>query len=165
MKKFLNVLFNCVLIVLIATCIFSMCFFTTDVASGSMEDTVQISDILLIKRSFLCKTIKRGDICVFQSPEKEDMLLLKRVIGLPGEKVVIKGNDVYINDELLNEPYVSSESSGDYTFYVPDNSYLFLGDNRNTSSDARYWTNPYIERQYIKGVAVLRVNPNLGKIG
>lgn len=165
MRKILNGIINFILIFLILIFIFSMMFFTTDVASGSMEKTIQVGDILLVKRSFLCREIKRGDICVFISPERDDILLLKRVIGLPGEKVEVLGDEVYINGKPLDEPYVSSSSTEQRTFYVPENSYLFLGDNRSNSSDARYWANPYIEREDIEGVAVFKLHPDIEKIG
>ena len=62
----------------------------------------------------------------------------------------MKDGTVYINDKKLKESYVSSECDTNQVFYVPDNSYLFLGDNRANSSDARYWENPYINKKYIK---------------
>ena len=105
-------------------------FFLAKVPSGSMLNTIKIGDILLVKNSHFSKEIKRGDICV------------------------------YINDKKLQEDYVSSKCSTNEVFYVPDNSYLFLGDNRANSSDARYWSNPYVDKKYIKGIVQCRVRPS-----
>lgn len=119
--------------------------------------------MLLVKNSFFCNEIKRGDICVFKKTG-ENFLLVKRVVGLPGEKVEMKDGTVYINDKKLKESYVSSECDTNQVFYVPDNSYLFLGDNRANSSDARYWENPYINKKYIKGIVQCKVYPHYSKL-
>lgn len=160
LKKIFNSLFTCVLLCMLA---FVLVFFTAKVPTGSMLNTIKINDMLLVKRSPFCKKIKRGDICVFKKTG-EAFLLVKRVIGLPGEKVEMKDGTVYVNDKKLNEKYVSSECDTNQVFYVPDNSYLFLGDNRANSSDARYWDNPYINRKYIKGVVVCKLSPSISMI-
>lgn len=160
----LTKLINKVVIVIALFILIFICgFFTARVPTGSMLNTIQLENILLVKRTPFCKTIKRGDICVFKK-SGENFLLVKRVIGLPGEKVEMKNGTVYVNDKKLDEPYVSSKCDTNKVFYVPDNSYLFLGDNRANSSDARYWDNPYIAKRYIKGVVQCRIYPSIGKL-
>ena len=89
---------------------------------------------------------KRGDIVVFRYPI-DDALgknthYIKRIIGLPGEKVEIREGAVYIDGKKLEESYINGtwtvENDG-FTFEVPEGEYLMLGDNRNNSNDARYW--------------------------
>lgn len=87
-------------------------------------------------------------------------MLLKRVIGIPGDKIEIKdGGKVYINGELKDEPYVKNPDDKQASFVVPEGKYLMLGDNRAKSNDARYWNNPYIDGTNIQGIARLRVYP------
>lgn len=161
--KPLKLIDKALVIFLLLTLIFLSVFFTAKVPTGSMLNTIQLNDILLVQKKFFHPTIKRGDICVFKKTG-EDFLLVKRVVGLPGEKVEMKDGVVYINDKKLDEPYVSSKCDTNQVFYVPENSYLFLGDNRANSSDARYWSNPYVDKKYIKGVVLCRISPNIEKL-
>ena len=111
------------------------------VTSGSMEPTIMTGDHLIIKKT---KKISRGDIVCFKNNELGS-ILIKRLIGMPGDKITIDGNTVYINGEAVNEDYVSSELEYMGQFDVPDNSYFFLGDNRGDSYDARFWLNQLLE--------------------
>ena len=141
------------------------------VASGSMLPTLEINDRLLIdKLSYRWSNPERGDIIVFSPPEKlkqqnvRDMLI-KRVIGLPGEKVQIKEGRVYINDRPLGEKYIAERLRYQWgPVSVPSNSYLVMGDNRDHSYDGRYWG--FVPRKNILGKAVIRFwSPDrLGKI-
>ena len=102
------------------------------------------------------RELQRGDIVVFKFPEEPEKDYIKRVIGLPGEKVRIANGRVFINGRELNEPYVKPAYL-DYQSYPeravePDHFYV-LGDHRNSSNDSReWWTVP---REYIYGKAVL----------
>lgn len=99
---------------------------------------------------------KRGDIVIFKYPDNENENYIKRIIGLPGEKVTIKEGKVYIGDstEPLEEDYVKEEwSGGDGVYWVPEDSYFMLGDNRNNSKDSREWVNKYVHRDKILGEA------------
>jgi signal peptidase I len=141
------------------------------VASGSMLPTLEINDRLMVdKLSYHWSNPERGDIIVFAPTEalKRQNLrdtFIKRLIGLPGEKVQIKGGRVYINNQLLPEKYINEKlvyQWGPVT--IPDNSYLVMGDNRDNSYDGRYWG--FVPRQNIIGKAVVRFwSPDrLGKI-
>lgn len=99
--------------------------------------------------------IGRGDIISFHPPFEEDgTLYVKRIIGLPGETVIIKDGKIYIDgsDTPLSEPYLSdgwTVHAGPYEFHVPEGEYLVLGDNRNESYDSRDWKYPYVNRVFI----------------
>ena len=92
-------------------------------------------------------TPKRGDIIVFRAPENREQDFIKRLIGLPGEKVEIKGKEIYINDKLLNDPWGDFNPRHDIVrqfqhhgpVLVPENHYFVMGDNRDNSKDSRLW--------------------------
>ena len=134
-------------------------FFSINVPTESMFPTIKPGDRIITLRIHNESSIKRGDIIVFYSAEMKEVLI-KRVIGLPGETVSVKSDgSVYINGGILNEPYVSSKSNKEKEFKVPSDSYLFMGDNRGNSFDSRYWVNPYIKYADISGKASLRYFP------
>ena len=134
--------------------------FKIKVPTGSMMPTVEIGDQLFVTRIHNPNNIKRGDVVVFDSEELKEPLL-KRVIGLPGEHVEIKSDgSVYINGEKLEEDYVKYPGGKtDMTFDVPEGKYLMLGDNRNNSDDARYWSDPYVDGKDIEAKAQLTIYP------
>jgi signal peptidase I len=107
---------------------------------------------------------ERGDIIVFMFPEDETKDFIKRVVGLPGDKVEIRHKKVYINDQPLTESYTQHvdhmvlphqvqprDNLGPLT--VPSDSYFVMGDNRDQSLDSRFWG--YVKREKIKGKAFL----------
>ena len=107
----------------------------------------------------------RGDIIVFESSAGSGNDLIKRVIGLPGERVSIVQGSVYINGRLLHEPYITeawSDTRPDIV--VPDRHYYVLGDNRNSSQDSRSGRVGVVPRERIVGKAFLRYWP-LGSFG
>lgn len=89
----------------------------------------------------------RGDVVVLQYPENPDVDFIKRIIGLPGETLLIEDGHVYINDSLLQESYLpgSTVTSGNgvikegVPYEVPQDNYVVMGDNRSRSSDSRTW--------------------------
>lgn len=135
-------------------------FFQVQVPTGSMIPTIQKKDRLFVTKVYDYSSIKRGDILVFISRENNDEWFVKRVVGLPGEHVVIDENGtVFINGEMLQEDYVENPSPKQADFTVPEGKYLMLGDNRAVSDDARYWKNPYIDEKDILGKARITVFP------
>jgi signal peptidase I len=91
---------------------------------------------------------QRGDIVVFRAPTQPDKDFIKRVIGLPGDTVLIKNGTVYVNGQPLNEPYIHYPATYTYPFdgqpkQIPDGYYFVLGDNRPNSSDSHLgWNVP-----------------------
>lgn len=130
------------------------------VPTGSMQNTIQPKDKLFgFRLAYLKEGPERGDIIFFYYPDDESQKYVKRVIGLPGEKVTIREGKVYINDSEtpLDEPYLKEEwvrGTGPYEFIVPEDGYFCMGDNRNGSHDARYWVNTYVMRDKIIGEAL-----------
>lgn len=136
-----------------------------EVPTGSMIPIVQPGDRLIINRlSYLFEDPKRGDIVMFAYPDNEKKNYLKRIIGLPGEKLEIREGLIYINDREtpLSENYLNDEPNGDFGPYnVPEGCYFMLGDNRDNSLDAREWKNKYVKKEKIVGKAWLKYYPRL----
>lgn len=136
-----------------------------EVPTGSMIPIVQPGDRLIINRlSYLFEDPKRGDIVMFAYPDNEKKNYLKRIIGLPGEKLEIREGLIYINDRKtpLSENYLNDEPNGDFGPYnVPEGCYFMLGDNRDNSLDARKWKNKYVKKEKIVGKAWLKYYPRL----
>lgn len=139
------------------------------IPSSSMEPTLEINDRLIIEKiSYLVRSPQRGDVVVFSPTEtlKEQKFkdaFIKRVIGLPGETVEVKGGKVYVNGQALREKYI--EEAPEYKYgpvTVPKNQYLVLGDNRNNSYDSHYWG--FVPRQNLIGQAIVRYWP-LDRLG
>ncbi|WBW99308.1 signal peptidase I [Oceanirhabdus sp. W0125-5] len=142
-------------------------FFNIIVPTSSMEPTIMPNDRIMVTRIYNKDNIKRGDIIVFQSDELEEKLI-KRVIGLPSDEVRITENgEVYINGEVIQEEYVKNQIRAKEiypglrvgVYKVPDDSFLFLGDNRRNSKDSRYWEDPYIGKDKILGKARVIIFP------
>jgi len=136
-----------------------------NVPTGSMENEIMPGDnILGFRLAYLKEGPERGDVIFFYFPDDETQKYVKRVIGLPGEKVTIIEGKIYINDseEPLEEPYLKEEwikGTGPFVFEIPEDSYLCLGDNRNRSKDAREWNNPYVAKEKIIGKAIFTYFP------
>ncbi len=144
--------------ILAVIAIIKFLFFFAYVPTGSMVPTIAEKSWIFSSRIYNEQSISRGDILVFESDEL-DIILIKRVIGLPGEQVDIKEGKVYIDGVFLDEPYVVNASRETLSFTVPDGCYLFLGDNRASSNDARLWRNPYIPAEKITGKALFTIFP------
>lgn len=102
--------------------------------------------------------LERGDIVVFWYPSDPDKSYVKRIIGLPGETVEIRGGHVYIDGRLLNEPYLEADHNKNLRESmiktVDDHYYFVMGDNRDNSSDSRIWG--LVPEKYIYGKAFFR---------
>ncbi len=139
----------------------------------SMTDTLQPGDYLLMnKMIYKNHEAERGDIVVLHSELKQDngreKLLIKRVIGLPGDTVFISDNSVYINGELLEEDYIREPGvvPGDIDITVPEGEYFVMGDNRGNSIDSRSEEVGCVSHEDLVGKAFFRLFPfkNIGKI-
>ena len=145
----------------------------TVVKQTSMLDTFQPNDYVIVyKRAYSGdKTPQRGDVVIFQSElvNEEtggDKLLIKRVIGLPGDTIRIENMQVYLNGDPLVEDYtkdgitpaIEIPQEGE-TFTVPEDHYYCMGDNRMVSVDSRYSEVGCITEEQIMGKAVLRLFP------
>jgi signal peptidase I len=106
----------------------------------SMEPTLHSGEFVIVNRlAYRLGEPQRGDIIVFQFPPNPEQEYIKRIIGLPGDQVVIAKNRVEVNGELLKEPYIAARPRYETTLTVPENSLYVLGDNRNNSSDSHNW--------------------------
>ena len=143
------------------------------VPSGSMEDTLPTRSLLLswqLPYVFADPTPQRGDVVTFRS-EELGKLLVKRVIGLPGDTVSFQDGYVYVNGEELNESYLPrqgiSASGSREEYAVPEGHLFFLGDNRTGSWDARSWDDPFIPVENVRShvlvcISFLKGNSWLG---
>ena len=145
----------------------------TVVKQTSMLDTFQPNDYVIVyKRAYSgAKTPQRGDVIIFQSDlvNEEtggDKLLIKRVIGLPGDTISIINEQVYLNGEEFHEDYIKDGytpaieiplEGEEYT--VPEDHYFCMGDNRVVSVDSRYSEVGCVTEEQIMGKAVLRLFP------
>jgi signal peptidase I len=152
------------------------------IPTGSMEDNLKVGDHIIVNkfiygpasdawtRFFALREPKRGDIIVFRYPLQPDTDFVKRVIGMPGDTIEIRDKKISVNGKALDEPYVihvdstiyplqpalpepyrSRDQFGPYT--VPAGQYFAMGDNRDRSSDSRYWGT--VPRSMIKGRAFM----------
>lgn len=141
------------------------------VPTGSMENTVMTGDRLIANRlSYLFSDPERYDIVVFKYPDDESVLYIKRIIGMPGDTVEVRDGHVYVNgdpeplrEDFLKEPMEYSHDGyiipGEGVYEVPEGCYFMMGDNRNHSSDSRFWNQHFVKREKILGKAVFRYFP------
>jgi signal peptidase I len=144
------------------------------IPSTSMVETLQVKDRILVNRlSYRLHEVNRGDVIVFKKPpdaqfgdEVED--LIKRAIGLPGDTLEFRDCRVYVNGQLLEEPYTlekctngpastKSDPDQDGTVIVPEGKYFAMGDNRTGSSDSRVWG--FVDEDQIIGRAFVIIWP------
>ena len=133
------------------------------IPSESMVPTLEVNDRLMVEKlSYLFHQPNRGDIVVFwppdrlkqQNPELEKEAFIKRVIGLPGDKVEVKAGQVFINNRPLIEDYIAARPNYQWgPEVVPNDSYLVLGDNRNNSEDSRFWG--FLPEANLRGKAMI----------
>lgn len=131
------------------------------VKSISMEPTVKTNEIILSNRlAYKIIPPKRGDIITYKDPVTS-MVLLKRIIGLPGDEISFVDGYVFINGIICDESeYLKEEieTNSNKSFSVPNNSYFVMGDNRENSIDSRYFENPYIEDKMIIGKMIFHLH-------
>ena len=133
-----------------------------------MSPTLSSGDLLLAsKLDYRIHDPQRGDVVILKDPMDPSKDFIKRIIGLPGDRVLIRDRHVFVNGVRLEEPYLSADwnltsnwpndsltAAGEV---VPAKSYFVLGDNRDHSSDSRLFG--YINRNQLDGKAVLRFWP------
>jgi signal peptidase I len=148
------------------------------IPTGSMEPNLLIGDHLIVNKMIFApavtgleralmpsRDVRRGDVVVFKYPQEPERDYIKRVIGLPGERLELRAKKIYINDQPIDEPYVHllqpasadgagrgdlREAYGPVT--VPAGQYFMMGDNRDNSQDSRYWG--FLPASYVKGRAL-----------
>ncbi len=138
----------------------------TQVSGKSMEPTLYHGDNLIVdKITYQFNAPTRYDIIVFPYEGDKEIYYIKRIIGLPGEKIQLVSNEIYINDKLLDEDYgkepmfLNTEGIAKEAIILGDDEYFVLGDNRNHSSDSRDPDVGIIKKDSIIGRAWLRVWP------
>ncbi len=110
------------------------------VDGASMEPTLQSGEFVIVnKLAYLFGEPTTGDVIVFHFPRDPDQEYIKRIIGLPGDRVEIKNGEVYVNDRVLDEDYIAASPVYEDILDVPGDSLIVLGDNRNNSSDSHNW--------------------------
>lgn len=120
----------------------------------SMRPTLEDGEFLLVdKVSYFLGEVKRGDIIVFHFPLNPDEELIKRVIGLPGDQIVVQDSQVFVNGQMLNEPYIAQPPLYNGDWMVADGHLFVLGDNRNNSNDSKDWG--MLPAENVVGKAVL----------
>jgi signal peptidase I len=137
---------------------------STIVYGQSMEPNYSTDQRLIIEKlSYHFRTPQRGDVVILRDPNGGPIPLIKRVVGLPGERVTIGQGQVYIDGDLLDEPYVTQRTTGlTQSWLVPPLEVFVMGDNRSNSRDSRYFG--AVPMDSILGHAVFRYWP-LGELG
>lgn len=147
-----------IVVAAVAVLIATLFFPVLQVSGTSMEPTLEDGDVIVLMKT---KNYQTGELCGFYWQNK---LLLKRVIGLPGNYIEIddQGN-VYVDGRELDEPYVTEKSLGEcdieFPYQVPDGKIFVMGDHRATSVDSRSTTIGCIEKEQIVGRILFKIWP------
>ncbi|HCL03271.1 MAG TPA: signal peptidase I [Lachnoclostridium phytofermentans] len=142
----------------------------TIVVGDSMETTLQNGENLWVEKiSYHFDKLKRFDVIVFYPHGKEDEeYYIKRIIGLPGEKVQIIGEEIFINGKLLTEDFgkdpIRNPGIAADPIFLAEDEYFVLGDNRTVSLDSRYEEVGPVKKENIGGRAIFRLWP-INKMG
>ncbi len=151
-------------VAVIAAALWLFVFQVSVVSGHSMDPSLEPGDRLVVdKLSHRWRRIRRFDVIVFECPTQSGVDYVKRVIGLPGEKIVLRGGELYVNGELVLQEFDHIDDLGSYPQVdVAEGEYFVLGDNRPRSRDSRSF-GP-VAKESIRGVVRLRVYP-LGRAG
>ncbi len=158
----------CVYVAIIVVCVAFVPKYVlqrTIVDGKSMMDTLKNGENLLVEKvSYHFTDPGRFDVIVFYPHGRDSSdYYIKRVIGLPGETVQIKGEDIYINDKKLEENFgkdpIMDPGIAEEPIKLGDDEFFVLGDNRTVSEDSRYEEVGPVKRENIEGRAILRIYP------
>ena len=136
-RRVLRSSFNALIVVAaVAALIATLLLPVLQIAGTSMEPSLNDGDIVVLAKT---DRLKNGDLCAFYYSNK---ILIKRIIGIPGDYIWINNEGtVYLNNEELDEPYISEKALGEcdieFPYQVPENYYFMMGDHRKTSIDSR----------------------------
>lgn len=167
-KKLKDFMFSSVyflVIIILAFLIIKYVGQRTEVVGRSMEPTLEDADNLIVdKITYRFKNPERYDIIVFPYRDGSGMYYIKRIIGLPGERVYInERGDVFVNSEKLVETYIKDKADdaglAANTIQLGEDEYFVLGDNRNNSTDSRSPEVGKVKRDEIIGRAFVRIWP------
>lgn len=155
-------LIGTILFVIAVTVLFDLAIPRSLVDGRSMFPTFEDGERLVISRvNYLFGEPNRGDIVVFNSmdPREPDVMLIKRVIGVPGDTITFENSEVYVNGERVDEPYINEpcRSCAEEPIVLGDDEFFIMGDNRNRSRDSRSF-GP-VTRDHIVGEVVFRYWP------
>lgn len=126
------------------------------VQGASMEPNFRSGDYLLVDEiSYRFRDPQRGEVVIFRYPNNRSLFYVKRIIGLPYDKIEFRDGEVLANGEALEEEYlpagVETKSFGDYKVTLEEDQYFVVGDNRSFSSDSRRW-GPILREDIVGGV-------------
>lgn len=157
-KALLNIAGALVVAAAVTALVVTRIFVLIKVNGSSMSPTFEAGEVIFLHQT---GKIEQGDIIGFYYGGN---IFLKRIIGMPGDRINIdKKGSVYVNDELLEEPYLEKSSLGkcelDFPYQVPEGMYFVLGDNRAVSLDSRIKSIGCVQNEQIVGKAVIRVWP------
>ena len=168
LKKIIKELYPYVIIVVVVVLFRTFIATPVRVDGSSMDSTLKNGDILILNK--LDNEYERFDVVVVNVKfDGKKSKLVKRIIGLPGENIEYKDNELYINEKKLED--VTSSRTSDFTLKelyninnIPDNYYFVMGDNRGYSRDSRDYTVGLIKKDDIIGTTTIRIYP-FNKIG
>ncbi|MCI8388913.1 MAG: signal peptidase I [Clostridiales bacterium] len=157
-RALLGTLRALIVVAAIAVLIATLVLPVLQIAGDSMSPTFNDGDIIVLLKS---ENLKSGDLCSFAWNNRT---LVKRIIGVPGDWINIDADGtVYVNDEELDEPYVSEKGLGEcdveFPYQVPDGCYFVLGDHRDTAIDSRSTLIGSVSADQIIGKVLFRVWP------
>ncbi|MEN6413501.1 MAG: signal peptidase I [Veillonellales bacterium] len=127
------------------------------VEGPSMRPTLQNSERLVVNKFiYRFKAPERGDVLVFRYPRDPSRDFIKRVIAVAGDSIEVKDGRVFVNSQLMNEPYILEKTRGSYSLTtVPEGRIFVMGDNRNNSEDSRFRDVGFVPLELVKGKAVM----------
>jgi signal peptidase I len=173
LREYVEVILVCVIVVVFLR---SFVFQQSEIPSGSMEDTLLVGDYIIVNRFLYAPTSfdwerrllpirepRRGDVVVFKKPQEPELDFIKRVVGVPGDRVELRQGHLFVNGSPVDEPYLNGlyRTRGSFgPVEVEPGRYLLFGDHRNSSSDSRAWGS--VPAHLLKGRAawiLLSTNP------